>query len=797
MSQTPFRTIAAFPGYSTKLVRSAAWPLMLFAMFGLIASVAFGAEDDEARAVHFRKTIEPVLQRECLSCHSSKADEVQGGLKLDSRAAWLRGGDSGAVIVPGKPNDSLLLQALKHADGMAMPPKKKLSDQTIADFEKWIAEGAFDPRSGTAPTFDDEIKAARSHWSFQPIKKPQPPIVSDTHWGRSPLDAFVLEKLAARHWRPASAATKADLIRRVSFDLIGLPPTPAEVATFVNDSTPDAYERLVDRLLASRHYGEKWATHWLDVVRFAESEGYEYDRHIPDAWRFRDYVIESLQRDKPFDQFLTEQIAGDELAESRPAGDPLVKELLSAAIFHRLGPVRRNAGNPDIALSRNEVLTERTDIIGSAILGLTVGCARCHNHKLEPIAQRDYYRLQAYFAATQEHNLSLASPDLQQQWEAETARLKARIAELQAKAKGLTGPKKDELDTQIEALSDQLPEPLATIPTIRNESAKRTAMHVLKRGVWEQKGEPVGPRPLSVLVPDDLTELSSEVTQPRTKLAQWLTSSENPLTARVIVNRVWQQHFGTGLVKTANDFGLNGERPSHPELLDWLAATFIESGWRLKPLHRLIVLSNTYQMSSAPEHAPPTAATDDPENRWLSHFSRRRLSAEEVRDAMLFVSGQINLKAGGPSVLVPVDPELVALLYKPAQWAVTKETREHNRRSIYLMAKRNLRLPFFESLDAPALLASCGRREASTHPPQALELLNGRLANELAAAFALRLERETDGDRPRLIQRAYELAMGRHATDREQIRAIEFLREQPVSEFALAVFNLHGFLYVP
>ncbi len=775
--------------------------LMLKAHF-LIAvcfmtSLTLAAESDAAREAHFRKAIEPVLKSECYRCHSSKADDVKGELKLDSKNALLKGGESGAVIVPGRANESSLVQALKHADGMAMPPNKKLSDATIADFVKWIDDGAFDPRSGEAPTFEEELKAARQHWSFQPIKRPAVPSVRDSKWGHSPIDAFVLQKLEAKQWRPVEAAARADLIRRVSFDLVGLPPTLEEVAAFLSDSAPDAYARLVDRLLASRHYGEKWATHWLDVVRFAESEGYEYDRHIPDAWRYRDFVIDALNRDKPFDQFLSEQLAGDEFDDAQATSDPRARELLSAAVFHRLGPVRRNAGNPDIALSRNEVLTERTDIIGSALLGLTVGCARCHNHKLEPITQKDYYRLQAYFAATQEHNLSLVSPGEQQAWDAETAKIKAQIAELQKQAKGLTGPQKDALDAQIETLSDQLPEPLATIPTIRNEAEKRTAMHVLKRGVWEQKGESVGPRPPSVLVADELAELPQDVARPRTRLAEWIVSKDNPLTARVIVNRIWQQHFGTGLVKSANDFGLNGERPSHPELLDWLAATFIESGWRIKQLHRAIVLSNTYCMSSASLHAPSTAAIDDPENRLLSHFSRRRLSAEEVRDAMLFVAGNINLKSGGPSVIVPVDPELVALLYKPAQWSVTKDEREHARRSIYLIAKRNLRLPFFESLDAPALLTSCGRREASTHPPQALELLNGQLANELAVVFAARLERESAGDREKLIERAFQLAIGRSATATEKARALDFLREQPASEFALALFNLNGFLYVP
>ena len=752
------------------------------------------AETDAARK-HFREKIEPVLKAECYGCHSGTADDLKGGLRLDSRAAVLRGGENGAVIVPGKARESSLIQALRHEGGLAMPPKKKLSAQTIADFVKWIDDGATDPRDNEAPTFADEIKAARQHWAFQPIAKPALPVVHDQDWGRSAIDAFVLAKLEGRQWRPAEPATRVDLIRRVSFDLIGLPPTPEEVEDFVNDSAGDAYERLVDRLLASRQYGEHWATHWLDVVRFAESEGYEYDRHIPDAWRYRDYVINAFNSDKPFDQFLIEQLAGDEFDIVSAAE----QERLSAAIFHRLGPVRRNAGNPEIALSRNEVLTERTDIIGTALLGLTVGCARCHNHKLEPISQQDYYRLQAYFAATHEQNIPLASAADQQIWETETVKLKAQIAELQKLAKLATGPKKDDLEAQIEALDDQLPAALATIPTIRNELAKRTPIHVLSRGVWEQKGVAVGPRPLSVLVPESLAELPADISQPRTQLAQWLTSRDHPLTARVIVNRLWQQHFGIGLVKTANDFGLKGERPSHPELLDWLAASLRERGWRLKSLQRMMVLSNTYQMSSRLEPNPQSAAivAADPENRLLSHFTRRRLTAEQLRDAMLFVSGRLNPKIGGPSVLVPVDRELVGLLYKPAQWTVTKDEREHDRRSIYLIAKRNLRLPFFENLDAPALLTSCGRRESSTHPPQALELMNGRLSNELAKSLAARLERESNGDRERLVERAFRLALGRSPTAEERVRSLEFLADEPLREFALALFNLNGFLDVP
>lgn len=723
----------------------------------------------------FRDKIEPVLKAQCYSCHSRQADEVKGGLRLDFKAAVLRGGDSGPAVVAGKSGESLLIQAIRHEGDLVMPPKKerKLSDQTIADFVKWVEMGAPDPRDREPTDADDsKFEEARKHWAFQPIRRMDRP-ADVGHVFNVPG--------SGKHGHVENVPhEKCTLIRRVTFDLIGLPPTPEEVEAFVGDESVDAYEKVVDRLLASRNFGEKAAQQWLDVVRFAETEGFEYDRHIPGAWRYRDYVIDSFNKDKPFDRFLVEQLAGDEI-------EPENHECLSASIFHRLGPVRRNAGNTDIALSRNEVLTERTDIIGSAILGLTVGCARCHNHKLEPITQKDYYRLQAYFAATEEHNLVLTTADEQRAWEEETKKGKDEIARVQKQAKeSIDAAEKDRLVQLIEDLEDKLPAPLPTIPATHNDFAKRTAIHVLKRGVWENKGEPVQPRPLSVLVAGDVAELSPGETQPRTQLAKWLTSPDHPLTARVIVNRIWQQHFGTGLVKTANDFGLKGEKPSDPELLDWLAATLIDNGWRLKPLHRLMVLSAAYRVGVAWTPSAERGQATKP----------RRLSAEEIRDAMLAVSGRLNPKAGGPSVIVPVDHELVGLLYKPSQWAITSDVSEHDRRSVYLIAKRNLRLPFFENLDAPALQTSCARRESSTHPPQALELLNGALANDLAQAFAKRLERECGGDQNKTIDRAFRLALGRAPTATERERSLTFLNEQPLSEFALAMFNLNEFIYV-
>ncbi len=627
-------------------------------------------------------------------------------------------------------------------------------------------------------------------WAFKPLGLSPIPAVESTNFPvRNPVDAFVLDSLQRRGLQPSPPASRQELGRRLFFDLTGLPPTPEEMEAFVNDSSPDAYERLVDRLLENSHFGERWAQHWLDVVRFAETEGFEYDGHLPEAWRFRDYVIEATQNDKPFDHFLTEQVAGDELQPGPSDG-------ARAAIFHRLGPVRRNAGNPEIALSRNEILTERTDVIGAAFLGLTVGCARCHDHKIDPISQKDYYRLQAYVAASQEHDIPLVSKAEQSAWETNNQSVQDQLRILRKAVDGAEETNRIQLKAQIAALEHSLPPRPHTLPSVRNDPVQRTAIHVLKRGEWERKGEPVGPRPLSVLVEDGRPESPPDLARPRTELARWLTDPSHPLTSRVIVNRLFQNHFGTGLVKTPNDFGLHGDRPSHPELLDWLARELLNQGWRLKPIHRLLVCSSTYRQSTHSRQFKRSMELD-PENRLLWHFKSRRLSAEELRDTILAVSGILNRRIGGPSVLVPVDRELVQLLYKPDQWKVTADSSEHIRRSIYLIAKRNLRLPFLESFDQPGLISSCGKRESSTHAPQALELLNGSFSNDLAQRFAERLRRESGGDPHRMIDRAFQLAINRSPTTEEQQQSLEFLRGQPPKEFTLALFNLNAFLYVP
>jgi hypothetical protein len=635
-----------------------------------------------------------------------------------------------------------------------------------------------------------------THWSLRPRTRPAVPDVRNPKFPiRTPVDAFILARLAKERLSPAPEADRLTLIRRVTFDLIGLPPTPAEIDAFVKDTSQDAYTKLVERLLASPHYGEKWGRHWLDVVRYSETEGFEYDRHRSGAWRYRDYVIDAFNRDKPYDRFVLEQLAGDEI-------DPGSDELRIASGFNRLGPVRRNAGNQELAFSRHEVLTEMADATATAFLGLTVACARCHDHKFDGISLDDYYCFQAFWAATHEHDVVRAGAIEQVAWRVKTDKIQAEIKKLQKAMAGLTGDARTKAEEKLKQLDESLPPPLPALSTVRNVASERTTVHVLKRGNTDKKGREVGPKLLEIGFTGKVAELPADTANPRTTLARAIIRPENPLAARVMVNRIWQWHFGTGIVDTANDFGVNGGHPSHPELLDWLASEFVEPSWEgrkeawsVKHVHRLIVLSSAYRQASQHPDAKP-AATKDPDDRLLWQFPRRRLTAEEVRDSMLMIAGRLNTKAGGPSVMVPVDNDLVKLLYAPKQWAVTPDRNEHDRRSVYLLAKRNLRLPFMEAFDQPDGATSCARRESSTHPLQALELLNGTLANNLADSFADRLRREAGADSAAQVELAYRLATGRPPSAKEKERAVEFLKTQPLREFALAVFNLNAFLYV-
>ncbi|MCA2963592.1 MAG: DUF1549 domain-containing protein [Acidobacteriaceae bacterium] len=622
--------------------------------------------------------------------------------------------------------------------------------------------------------------AERRHWAFQPRKEVRPPVIADG-WIRNPVDAFILEGLQKAGLKPAAEADRATLIRRVTYDLHGLPPTPEEIAAFVRDKAPDAYERLVDRLLASPRYGEQWARHWLDVVRFAESDGYEYDTHRPDAFRYRDYVIESLNTDKPYDQFLREQLAGDEM-------DPANNTYLIASGFNRLGPLRKNAGNQNVASSRTEVLTEMTNIVGAAMLGMTMGCARCHDHKFDPIRQSDYYRLQGYFAQTHANDIVVASAEEQARYKQTMEPLEAEMRQLRTAMRRASEEEKGKILMRLEAIDEQIPSPPAAMYAVRNDVKEMTPIHLLAAGDYRNKGAQVGMRPPGVLLAEETPELPLATGKPRQRLAEWITDPANPLPARVMVNRIWGYHFGRGIVGTPNDFGKMGLKPTHPELLDWLANEYVKGGWRMKPLHRMLMTSATYRQGSS----SVAGAGKDPENKLLWRMNRRRLAAEEIRDSMLAVSGRLNSKAGGPSVLVQIDEELIRDLKRPQYWVTTRDRREHDRRTIYLIYKRNLILPFNQVFDSPDTLLSCARRDQSTHAPQALELLNGTLSNDLAVAFAKRLT----GDR---VEQAFRLATGRGPNPRERQLSKQYLDDPDpaaVTEFALSLFNSNAFLYV-
>jgi len=632
----------------------------------------------------------------------------------------------------------------------------------------------------------------RRHWAFQKRAMPVVPVFTaavDKAWVKNPIDAFVLAKLQKEGLRPAPMADRRTLIRRASFALRGLPPTPEEIRAFEADRSPKAWEKVVDGYLESPQYGERWAQHWLDVVRFSETDGFEYDTHRNGAWRFRDYVVQSLNEDKPYDRFVMEQLAGDEL-------DAKAEGLRVAAGLQRMGPLRKNAGNQEVASSRSEVLTEMANIVGAAFLGVTIGCARCHDHKFDAFRQSDYYRIQAYFAATHEKDVALSSAEEQAAWKEKAKATEGEIRKLRQAMKGKDGAELQELEKKLEDATDRLPAPLPVLFSVENDFKKTTPIHLLERGEYTKPKEKVGARPLGVLLPEGTPERETLPENPRTKLAEWVVDGENPLTARVMANRVWHWMFGRGIVATPNDFGKMGLRPTHPELLDWLGNQLVAGGWKLKPLHRLLLHSNTWKQAyDGPGFAAGMAK--DPENKLLWHSARRRLDAEEMRDSMLAVAGRLNGKMGGPSIMVPVDKELTNLLYKPSQWAVAADKTEHDRRSIYLIAKRNLRLPMMDAFDAPDMQISCARRESSTHAPQALELTNGEFANAMAAGLAERLKKEAGTEPRKVAARAWELATGRAPNAKEMAMAVEYLRSgKPLGEFALAVLNLNAFAYV-
>jgi len=752
-----------------------------------------------------------ILESNCASCHGASQ---MSGLDLRQRETILKGGKRGPAVVPGKPDESLLYRAVLRQDDLQMPPgKKALPSEDIATLKSWIAAGA--------PWVSTETSANSSWWAFRPLQASAPPAVKNASWARGPIDRFILSKLEEKKLRPVAAANRRTLIRRAYFDLHGLPPAPEEVDQFVNDTAADAYDKLIDRLLASPRYGERWGRYWLDVVRYADTGGFETDIYYMNAWRYRDYVIDSFNSDKPYDQFVEEQIAGDELwpdnlelegsydiPKSKQAN--LAKRIATG--LYTIGPMAAEYtffGDQ----YRAEWQADAVDTTGAAFLGLTLGCARCHDHKFDPITHKDYYSMAAIFAGSEDREVPAVSQMGVYEYTRYHTRLmiaeqlKAKVQRLDAAARkrnpeggrravaALTPAEKDERETLLRQIGEayvRAPQRYGTANVLVH-SDRIPDTHILVRGEFKQKGPKVEPGFLSALGGGTVSEPSDVqfVPQRRKAMALWMTSKAQPLLARVMVNRIWQGHFGRGIVSTSNDLGRQGELPTHPELLDWLAGQFIDGKWSVKRMHKLIMLSSAYQLSSQPDAAN---AKIDSDNQYLWKMNRRRLEAEAVRDNVLAAAGTINLKAGGPPVATPLTAEEKAGMRDLGEWPVSSDPADHVRRSVYLFVKRSFRLPMFETFDAPDASASCARRESSTVAPQALALMNSVFMTDQAEQFANRLAQHNSADAQ--VDAGWRIAFGRAPSADEKAKAVVFLAKSTLPRLCLLWFNMSEFLYV-
>ncbi|HEU0011330.1 MAG TPA: PSD1 and planctomycete cytochrome C domain-containing protein [Verrucomicrobiae bacterium] len=767
-------------------------------------------------ATDYQQDIKPILRDRCYSCHSRL--KQKSDLRLDAGALILKGGKHGAVVVPGNAGASPLIEKIAAtAEDERMPPEgKPLTPEQVALLKGWIDSGAYFPKDEIIPPTPAE------HWAFQPVSRPPVPAVKNKSWPRNPIDSFVLAKLEGRQWKPSTPAAPHALLRRVHLDLTGLPPTLAEQDAFLKNPSPAALDKVIDDLLTRPAYGERWARHWLDVVRYADSNGYERDAEKPFVWRYRDYVINSLNADKPFDRFVREQLAGDELPDANA-------ETVIATGFLRLGHWDDEPADP--ATDRFDQLDDIVSTTAQAFLGLTLACARCHDHKFEPFTQRDYYGMVAVFNPLERPRngrteLTLPAGDLAQL--AALAERDKKIAELKKQTNTLAAA---EIERRIASLREATPD-LPQAYCLHEPSPPPPPTHVLIRGSASRPGAEVPPLTPAVFVKRQPTfpAPSSCTSQRRLGVADWIASPDNPLTARVQVNRVWQQHFGHGLVRTPNDFGLMGEAPTHTELLDWLADWFVhEGGWSLKKLHRLIlgsaawrqgvgalVISNQYSVISHRRPAPMTrtASTEhwklitdyssnphgaDPDNRFLWHFTHRRLEVEAIRDSMLAVSGQLNPKMFGPAMKPRIPlAALEANTDKESIWKPSDES-EASRRTIYTFIKRGLVVPMLEVLDLGDTVHSCPQRQVTTVAPQALSLFNGEFVNQQARRFAARLEREAGSEPRKQIELAFRLALCRPPTKVETATLMEFCRERlgqaGLEQVCRVILNLNEFVY--
>jgi mono/diheme cytochrome c family protein len=765
-----------------------------------------------AEPVDYLRDVKPILAKNCFKCHGP--DKQQSKLRLDTAAFMVKGGKTGPVVVAGRSAESRLIDAVTGANGApAMPPKTDpLGGKEIAILRNWIDAGAHAP-ADEAP----EKPIAQRHWAFQPITRPNEPNVKSRDWCRNAVDRFILARLDKEGIEPSPEADRVTLIRRLSLDLIGLPPSIKEVDEFVKDMRPDAYDKLVDRLLASPHYGEKWGRHWLDQARYADSNGYSIDapRSI---WRYRDWVIEALNKDMPFDQFATEQLAGDLLPNA-------TTEQKIATGFHRNTQINEEGGI-DREQFRVESIVDRVNTTGTVFLGLTIGCCQCHDHKFDPLSQGEYYRLFAFFNNCDEPTLELATPQqLHQRKEIQAAisdletRLKALdhdAAERLAKWEGgLTPEARAMLPEKIQTILaiavngrtaaqantllaafrnyDQVPHvtaavgdpgvalvnvhaltlrrsleqqiaaakkklPAVTTSLVVQERATPRETYVMLGGDFTRKGAAVAPG-----VPAPLPPLPKKEKPNRLDLAKWIFDPRNPLTARVTTNRLWQVYFSLGLVETENDFGTQGTPPTHPELLDYLASEFIARKWSLKEMHRLIVTSATYRQSS---RARPELATVDPRNRLLARQNRLRLDAEVIRDCALAASGLLTPTIGGPSVYPPQPPGVYNFTQVPREWKASTGPDRY-RRGLYTHIWRSAPYPALTVFDAPDGGSSCTRRNRSTTPLQALTLLNDQAYLELAQGLAARILKDETGPDAARLAYGFRLCTARKASEKE------------------------------
>lgn len=854
-------------GHTTRPKRPRTLVLGMIALMLLGASASRPAAAEDGALVD---RVETLLAVRCLECHAGQ--DPQGSLALDTAVAFARGGQTGPAVVPGDADASLLVRAVRRQDPAVspMPPDEPLSADEIALIEAWVASGA--PWSVEAPAEDSDGGLVGSAWedprnpvtrrwrgeridlwSFQPLERSAVPATRGDEGHRMPpvgvpevIDTFLEARLADRGLRPLPPADRRTLVRRMTFDVTGLPPSPAEVEAFVADEAPDAVERLVDRLLASPAYGEHLAVSWLDAVRYADTNGFERDELRPQIWRYRDWCIDAFNADMPYDRFLTEQLAGDELVGEAPVDD-VESGALVATGYLRLGPFDSTAPIfQEAERHRAEVLAEIVSTTGSAVLGLAMSCCNCHDHKSDPLLQSDFFRIQACFQGTDAREMPIDLPAVAAAIAAHNEPIQGEIAAAES-AGAMATTRLDSLLAAAAAegeaevpsvvrLRDALIKEIVALevrvaelkPTLRSltlaevvsEVSEIPATHVLAQGSHRNPREEVVPGVFAAFDPAALEHSpppGGRTSGRRLALAAWLVSDANPLTARVIVNRVWQRLFGRGLVATPNDFGFRGARPTHPELLDWLACEFRERGWSLKDLHRSILLSAAYRRSSVPKPDDDEARPLDRDNDLLWRQNPRRLEAEAIRDSLLSVAGLLREDRGGPPRWPPVAEEILhanpAILEflkegadgRPQGW-YAQPVEETFVRSVYLVRKRSLPLPFLQPFDLPDGVSPCGRRDVTTVAPQSLNLLNDDLVIRAATALAERVKAEVGDDSGAWPAAAVRIVLQRGIEPEEEAAAADLLRRhaalhdaaqvRALVDLCRALLNVNEFLHI-